>query len=172
MEKYEQALKSLFINKTLQDIEFYDSDMRYFSPDMEKTWIVDGGIEFNLDGEFVSYVFSAEQDFFNVFVEKLENLNERFESKNLGARDVPALDALVGKKVTGIEAKWNFYTELDEDFEPTGDKKYMPIELIVTFDDSSFLQLAAIQYNIQENQLINFQFNSERELLISLNKKI
>lgn len=171
MEQYEQILKDIFLNKTLNDIEFFDTDLRYISPDMDQTWIVDGGVQFNMDDKYVSFAFSGLQQFFNVFPGKVEDLHNEFELKFLGARDVTGINALVGNTVTDIKVVWNFYTELDEDFEETGEKKYMPSEIVLVFSNQSFLQMAAVEYNIHENKLINLHYNSERELLISLNKK-
>lgn len=171
MEQYEQLLKNIFLNKTLNDIEFFDTDLRYVSPDMEQTWIVDGGVQFQLDDSFVSFAYSGELQFFNIFLGQAEDIRDDIELKGLGAREVAGINSLVGKKVTDIKAVWNFYKDLDENFEEVGEKKYMPSEILLTFNDQSFLQMAAVQYNIMDNQVINLQYNSERELLVSLNKQ-
>lgn len=171
MEQYEQLLKDIFLNKTLNDIEFFDTDLRYVSPDMEQTWIVDGGVQFKLDDSFVSFAYSGELQFFNVFLGQAEDLRDDYKLNELGAKDVEGINNLIGKKVVDIKAIWNFYKDLDENFEEVGEKKYMPFEIQVTFDNQSFLQMAAVQYNILDNQIINLQYNSERELLVSLNKK-
>lgn len=171
MEKYEQLLNQLFLNKTLNDIEFFDHDLRYYSPNMDQTWIVDGGVQFLLDDQYVSFAFSGEYQFFNILLSKVEDIPNDFKMKSLGAKEVPGINALLGKMVTGIRPVWNFYQDLDEDFEPTGEKKYMPYELLLTFSDQTFLQIAAVEFSILDNEIAELQYNSERDLLISLNKK-
>lgn len=171
MEQYEQLLKSLFINKVLNDIEFFDQDLRYYSPDVDRTWIVDGGVQFQMNDSYISFAYSGELQFFNLFLSKAEEVPNDFEMKSLGAREVHGIQLLIGKTVTDVKALWNFYEELNEDFEPSGEKKYMPFEILITFNDQSFLQIATIEYRISENQISGMHYNSERDLLISLNKK-
>lgn len=171
MEQYEQLLRNIFLNKTLSDIDFFDTNLKYVSPDMEQTWIIDGGVQFKLDDNYVSFAYSGELQFFNIFLGKAEELRDDYELKSLGATEVEAINALVGKTITNINTVWNFYKDLDENFEEIGEKKYMPSEILLTFSDQSFLQMAAVEYNILENQIINLQYNSERELLVSVNKK-
>jgi hypothetical protein len=171
MEQYDQLLKSLFLNKTLNDIEFFDHDLRYYSPNMDQTWIVDGGVQFQMDESYVSFAYAGELQFFNLFLSKAEEIPNDFEFKSLGARDVVGIESQIGKSVTDVKATWNFYEELNEDFEPTGVKKYMPFEILLTFDNQSFLQIAAVEYRIADNQIVDLVYNSERDMLISLNKK-
>jgi hypothetical protein len=171
MEKYAKLLNQLFLNKTLNDIEFFDRDLRYFSPNMDQTWIVDGGVQFLIDDQYVSFAFSDEYLFFNILLSKVEEIPNDFKMNSLGAREVPGINALIGKTVTGVLPVWNFYQDLDEDFEPIGEKKYMPYELLLTFSDQSFLQIAAVEYRILGKEIAELHYNSERDLLISLNKK-
>lgn len=171
MEQYDELLKRLFVNKTLKDIEFYDHDLRYFSPNTDQTWIVDGGVQFQMDESYISFAYAGELQFFNLFLSKAEEISNDFEMKSLGAREVSGIESLIGKTVTEVKALWNFYEELDEDFEPTGEKKYMPFEILLTFSDQSFLQIAAVEYRISGNQIADLMYNSERDMLISLNKK-
>jgi len=172
MEQYEQLLKRVFLDKTLTDIEFFDHDLRYVSPDMEQMWIVDGGVQFHFDDEYVSFAYSGEFQFFNIFLGKVQELPNDFEMKPLGAMDVEGIKSLIGKTVVDVKAIWNFYKELDEDFEEIDEKKYMPFEILVTFNDGSFLQIAAIEFKILDNQIVNLHYNSERDIVISLNKKL
>jgi hypothetical protein len=172
MEKYDEVLKTYLLNKTLNDIEFYDSDLNYVSPDMDHTWILDGGIQLKLDNTYFSFAFSSEQEFFNAFSLKIDELNNEFELHSLGARDVNEINTLVGHQIIDIKTLWNFYTELDENFDQKNEKKYMPFEIILYFSNNSFLQIAAIEYEMENNKLINLHYNSERELLISINKKL
>lgn len=171
MEQYNELLQRLFLNKTLNDIEFFDHDLRYFSPNMDQTWVIDGGVQFQMDDTFISFAYAGELQFFNLFLSKAEDIPNDFEMKSLGAREVPGIEALIGKTVADVKAIWNFYEELDEEFEPTGEKKYMPFEILLKFRDQSLLQIAAVEYRIAGNQIVDLIYNSERDMLISLNKK-
>lgn len=171
MEQYEQLLRSLFLNKKLNDIEFFDHDLRYFSPNLDQTWIVDGGVQLQVDEQFISFAYSGELQFYNVFLSKAEDIPNDFKMKSLGAGEVAGINALTGKTITDVKALWNFYEELNEDFEPSGEKKYMPFEILLTFDDQSTLQISAVEYSILGDQIVNLKYNSERDLLISLNHR-
>jgi hypothetical protein len=172
MQTHEEQINKLLVGKTLNDIEFFDSDLLYVSPDMDHEWIVDTGIQLQLDDVFFCFAFTGEQEFFNVFPKKIEELGNEFETKALGARDVADINTIIGATITDVKARWNFYTELNDDIETYGDKKYMPFELILYFSNGSMLQIAAMNYEMLENKLVNLQYCSERELLISVNKII
>jgi hypothetical protein len=172
MEQYDQLIRDIFLNKTLNEIEFFDTDMRYFSPDMYQTWIVDGGIQLKIDEQYISFAYATEYQFYNIFLGKVEEVRTDEEVNSLGACDVEAINALLGKTVTDVKALWNFYKELDENFEEVDEKKYMPLEIVLTFNDGSLLQMAAIEYKVMGDKIANLRYNSERELLISVNKKV
>ncbi len=171
MEKHEQLLKNYLLNKTINDIEFFDTDLIYVSPDMEHTWIVDGGIQFKIDNDYFSFAFTTEQEFFNTFSLKVEELNNDFPLESLEAKNLEQVNSIIGTKITDVKAIWNFYNELDENFEEIAEKKYMPFEIILYLDNKSFMQIAVVDYVMENNSLKDLRYDSERELLISVNKK-
>lgn len=173
MEEHEQILRSLLIGKTLNDIEIFDTDLLYVSPDMDHEWIVDGGIQFKLDDGFFCFAYTTDQEFFNVFLEKVDDLGNEFEVKSLGARDVDEIDQLIGSTITEVTVQWNHYVEMVEGkVDEFGEKLYMPFEIILYFSNQSFLQIATVDYNIKGKNLQDLEYNSEGELLIAINRKI
>lgn len=172
MEKHKEVLDKLLLNKTLKDIEFYDTDLEYISPDMDHTWIIDGGIQLQIENDYFTFAFTSEQDFFNTFPLKFSDLKNEFKVKSIGAKEVNEINLLIGTKIVKTEYFWNFYNELDENGEEYGERKYMPFEIIIYFSNNSFLQIAAVNYEIKNNKLADLTYDSECELLISINKKM
>ncbi len=173
MEKHEELIEQIFVNKILKDVEFFDTDAKYLSPDMDQTWIIDGGVQFQLDDDFFSFAFTSKMEFFDLYDKKIDQLNNEFSVESLGAKDVERISYLINKKITSIEVKWNYYAELDENLDLKPEKNYMPVEIILYFDDSrNFLQLAVIDYGIRNGDLCGLQFDSSGDLLISANKRL
>ncbi len=172
MEKHEQELRALLLNKTLNDIEIFNTNLNFFSPNEERTWIVDGGIELKIDEDYFSFSYSTENDFFDAFTTPINKVKTNAELQALEAKNADEINNLIGKTITEIEVIWNFYTEFNEDNELETEKKYMPVQMILHFDNHSFLQISGLAYGVRNNELIDMELSSEAELLISVNDRV
>ena len=61
---------------------------------------------------------------------------------------------------------------MDENFENNGEKNYMPVELLISFENGSFIQIASVSLEILENKIQNIQYDSQSTLMVSVNKLV
>lgn len=169
MSDHEENIKALLLGKRVVEIELFDSDLKYYSDDMEHTWVVDGGIQIRLSDNWFSFCFQRSNDFFNVVTQPITDAVD-FKIKKLGAMDVAEIKALAGKEITDIKTRWNYYSELNEEAEPVGEPVYIPVEIILTFNNTSILQMAAVSYEIIDDHFGGFSYDSENDLLVSVNR--
>ena len=172
MEELESLIKGYLHNKELLDIEFFNANKNYYIPDPDKLWIIDSGVELTLPDQKFSFGWAMDKEFFNVIPGGIDGLTGELKVEQLGARNVEGLNALIGSRIHKVDLKWNFYHELDENFEIKEEKKFMPFEIIMTFDNSSTLQLAAVDFGLRDGQLVNLTYESQGNLMISLNEII
>ncbi|HRZ41696.1 MAG TPA: hypothetical protein P5228_03225 [Bacteroidales bacterium] len=172
MSTNEQTLRDFLIGKQLKDIEFWDTDLKYISPNIDNLWIIDGGIELNIDDDFFSFAWSESMEMFMAYPLRINEYNKEVSFAAMGAREVAGIENLIWATITEVSFVWNFYFKLNDEGEPVWDKKLIPNEIVLYFSNDSFLQIAAIDYQIQCNKLEELTYCSEGELLISLNKKI
>ena len=167
-----ELLNSQLLNKTLNDIEFFDQFLEYISPDDKLFWLVDGGIQLKIDDAYFSFAWSYDDEFFNLVPKKVNEISQELQFQNLEAKQEPKIKNLIGSTITHVESKWNTYQDLDDDLQPSGEIKYMPLEIIIHFSNLCFLQIAAIRCEVDDLKLLGMFYNSESDLLISLNKKV
>lgn len=171
MEQLERVIGKFLLNRTLTDIEFYNINPYYFSPDPEKTWIINGGIQLTFDDDNFSFGWNEKKEFFEAIPSSFDALITDLTFESLGAKNVRGLQGLMGKSVSDLKFKWNFYQEYDEDFKLKEEKKYMPFEIIIEFDDGAFLQVSAVDCEIDTDKIGAIIYDSQAQLLISLNEK-
>lgn len=170
----ENKIKGYLIGKELTDIDFYTINDKYWVFDEDHTWVIDCGINLDFqDGSF-SFGHDCEKGFYDIHFGKIDHLAGEFVIKNLEAVNIEGIHNLIGKRVIDVKVKSNFYYDLDENYEPTEHKNFMPMEILVHFEDNNFLQLAAISFQVdkESKQIINAEYDSEADFLISLNKPI
>lgn len=167
----ESAIKNFLLNKELTAIEFYNINDKYWVFDEEKVWVLDCGIELSFGNELFSFGWNTEKQLYEHHFGKLEKLLGELKPKTLHAMEVEGIKELAGKKITDLKIQWNFYHDLDENYEPLEQKNYMPMEMILTFDNGSVLQLAAVNFEVDtENKSIhNVTFDSTGDFLVALN---
>lgn len=170
MDKLEKAIKESLLNKQLTDIEFFIIGPRYLSPDEEHTWIIDGGVELKLDDTIFSFGWDETQAFFDICSEPLDKLTGETKIQNLEAKNITGISALIGHKIKDLHFKWNFYYEYDDNFELIDEKKYMPFEIVLEFDNNSTVQIATVLFRAQNNTITDLVYDSQGQLLVSLNK--
>jgi len=170
-EEREAELQAKLSGQPLTDLEFYAVNPRYFSPDPERTWILSGAIELTFGETVFTFGWNEEKEFFDAEYRSFSEMLHSLPSEPLEAKNVETLHKLIGQSITGITCQWNFYQEYDEDFNLSEEKKYMPKEMVLTFEDGSTLQLATVAYEMLENAVGDMIFDSQAQLLISLNKR-
>lgn len=72
--------------------------------------------------------------------------------------------------MTAVTAKWNWYNNLDDELEPVGEKQYILIEVVFSFENGHHFQVATISYEIENKSIHKARFDSQGELLLSLDR--
>lgn len=166
----EKEIKRHILGKPLTAIEFYNLNRNYLVPDENHIWIIDGGIELCFGSDVFSFAWSDTNQFYMHCREKIGTLTGEMKTAPLGATEIEGIRELIGKKITGAEIVWNWYSDMDENYEPTDVMHYMPMGIDLLFDNGSRLQLAAIKYALDPAtvSVIDPTYDSEGELLITL----
>jgi hypothetical protein len=170
----EKSIRNFICNKPITDIEFFDFNDKYFALNEDRLWIVDGGIELHFGNESFTFGWHQDHSIFTHHFGELTDICGDLEAADLDAINLPEVNQLIGKTIKEITFQWNWFSELDENFEPKEEKIYVPSEMIITLEDGYRIQLAAISYGIdfQTKSIQNPVFDSEGSFLISLNLPI
>ena len=167
----EKIIRDHLIGKKIQKIEFYDYNNLYLVFDPEHQWVVDFCIYIELNEGFIMYYFDGENECVEFSTEKnIEDIDPEGNAQALGAFDIQGLKILQGKEITDIHFRWSFYRLLDESFELTEKKYYLPTEMILVFENGHRLQIASVQYAIDKKtkKMINIEYDLVGELLVTL----
>jgi hypothetical protein len=174
MTDLQNTLNNVLLNKELTAIEFYTINDKYWVFDEEKVWVVDCGIQMTFNEDTFTFGWNSEKQFYEHHLGKIEEITGDHEITPLHANEVESIQKLIGNKITEIKYKWNFYHDLDENYEPMEQKNYMPMEMILSFENGSELQLAAVNFKVDTvNKTIgSATFDSTGNFLITMNHLI
>ena len=166
----ETSIKSFILNKTVTAVDFYLIKEKYYVFDEEHTWVIDAGAEISFGDEKFSFGWNAAAEIYQHHFGAITELYDEIEIANLDEQDVSGLKNLAGNKITDVKFQWTWYSGLDENFEPLETKNYIPVEMLLTFENGSILQLAAINYAIDfpTKSLKDITFDSEGSFLVTL----
>ncbi|MCE3279954.1 MAG: hypothetical protein K0S44_2145 [Bacteroidetes bacterium] len=174
MTDLQNTLNNVLLNKELTAIEFYTINDKYWVFDEEKVWVVDCGVQLTFNEYIFTFAWNSEKQFYEHHLGKIEEITGDHEITPLHANEVESIQKLIGNKITEVKYKWNFYHDLDENYEPMEQKNYMPMEMILSFENGSVLQLAAVNFKVDTvNKTIgSATFDSTGNFLITLNHLI
>lgn len=167
----EQQILDFLLNKTVTDIEFFIINEKYYVFDPERIWVIDAGLEISIGDERFCFGWNPEKEVYQHHFGKLSDLLDDIHPVDLDESSPAGIKSLVGGKITDVKIHWNWYSDLDENFEPLEQKNYIPVEMILTFDNGHVLQLAAVDYGIDvvNKSMKDITFDSERSFLVTLN---
>jgi len=170
----EESIRNFLLNKTVTDIEFYIINENYFVFDENHIWVIDAGVEIGMGEESFSFGWNSEKTIYEHHFGKMSGLTMDTATTDLDAFHIEGLKNLQGKKIRDLEFQWNWYSDMDEHFEPIEPKNYIPVELIITFENGSVLQLAAIDYKLDvvNKAMKDVVFDSEGNFLVTLDHPV
>ncbi len=175
MNELDKKIKQQLIGKTLSNIKLYNINDDYYAFYQESHWVFDGGIQFNIDNSIACWGYDYEAEMFEFSINK--EITEHLAETNyyqIDSNNIKGVSELQGAKIKDVDIKWEFYQKIDENFEPFGEKIYTPIEIILHFDLNMTLQLALIDFEIDEKpfRMINPTYHLEGEMFYSFNNEI
>jgi hypothetical protein len=77
--------------------------------------------------------------------------------------------ALANKVIQSVDIEWNWYQMMDDNFELEEQLHFAPLGIVLGFEDDKSLQLAAIQFGLDDKSIANLSYLPEGDLLVSLN---
>jgi hypothetical protein len=173
-EALTSSINNVLLNKELTGIEFFNINDKYWVFDEDKVWVLDSGIQLTFGNEVFSFAWDSEKQFYTHHFGPVSEISGELEFYPLEAMNIEGISALIGKKISSIDYKWNFYHDLDENFEPLEQKNYMPMEMLLSFDSGNVLQLAGIEFavDLENNKISTASFDSTGNFLVTLDHKI
>jgi hypothetical protein len=174
MTDLQNTLDNILLNKELTAIEFYTINDKYWVFDEEKVWVVDCGVQLTFGEDVFTFAWNSEKQFYEHHIGRIEEITGDHEITALHAMELEGIQKLIGNKIIDIKYKWNFYHDLDENYEAKEEKNYMPMEMILTFESGSILQLAAVNFKVDtvKKTIDRAVFDSTGNFLITLNHQI
>lgn len=162
-----EELNFLLPGKIIESVKCYNvnNDLLIFNPKGQA--VIDGGVEIQLNDLTLSIGWSPELELFDVTVNPISTLLKKLDFYQIDTKQLEIGSDLVGLKIVSYSAQWNWYQDLNDDFEPVGNKKYILNELILTFENGRTFQIASINYKLDSNGLQDLILDSQGELMLS-----
>jgi hypothetical protein len=161
------VLELNFLGKKLTSIQCYNVNDKYvvFNPD--SLAVIDGGVELTFEEHKLVIGWNAELELFDVVTTSIEPLLGDLDYHPIDSAELSIGHLLIGSKLISMDTKWNWFQKLNEKSKPVGQKQHILKEVIFTFQSGQILQLAAIQYTIEDKKLSKAQYDSQGELLLA-----
>jgi len=171
LQQLQNQLNHDFIGKRLQKINFVQVNPQYFEFDENSLWVLDGGIELHLENHKI-YTFAWNND------AELMDLWQGNADVKMSNLDFYALDkinditnaTISNKIITAVDFEWNWYQMMDENFELEDKLNFAPLGMVLHFDDGQHLQLASVQFGLEDKSLANLSYLPEGDMLVSINR--
>lgn len=165
----EKELRAYLIGKKLSQLSLNQVNIGNIVFEKDKKWLIDGGVTLDFGDFKFSLGWDSELELFRSLNAGIHYLTREIELRSFNEKDFPALRNLRGLEVTDISIKWNFYCNLDEDFQPLEEKNYILKEIILTFQKTHRLQISTVDYDYINGEISNFRYGAESEILVMLN---
>ncbi|MEZ4800294.1 MAG: hypothetical protein R2809_11075 [Flavobacteriales bacterium] len=147
-----EDLKRLILGKTLTSIRLFNVNDNYFAFNPDNLAVIDGAVELIFDDQKLIIGWNFDAEFFDVSTDTVESLLGEADYYQIDPSDLPIGLDLMGLNVISLEAQWSWYYNLDDELEPIGPKQFVPLEVIVTLDNNSKIQLATTTLKLKINQ--------------------
>ncbi|WP_430817796.1 hypothetical protein [Carboxylicivirga sp. RSCT41] len=175
MTEIDILIKQKLLGKTISTIRLFNINDDYYAFYEDSHWVFDGGIQFCIDDAIVCWGYDYEKEMMELsFDKEITDKLEGTKHYQVDSKNIKGISELQGATIKDVSIKWEFYQNIDENFEPYGDKIYAPIEIVLYFDFNMTLQLALIDFEIDEQafKMVQPTYDLEGEMLYSFNKQI
>lgn len=169
----ESEIRNNLIGQTITKINAFNFNHDFTTLNPKSKWVIDGGIQLELNDRIFSFGWNFDNEGFEY---SFENIGVLFGNQQVFALN--DIDHTINRtvsccKIVDVELEWGFYSLLNEDFEVSNEKMYMPVHLNLKLNNQLFFNLALVLVNYQnETELpIIEQLDLGGELFISINEK-
>jgi hypothetical protein len=173
LKEWEDQFYNALVGTRLKDISLIQVNPKYFAFDVERVWVLDGGIELTLeDGRKMTYAWNKDVELMDLQFGEPDSLLLDLDFYVINEISEKVMSSLHDKKILDVEFEWNWYQMLNEDFELEDEFHYAPLGMTLAFEDNQTLQLASIRFQLDGQTLANAHYLPEGDMLVSLNELI
>lgn len=168
-----------FKNKNLGDslnqlellqIRYFNINDDYLIVDSENLLVIDGAVSLQFsDSKKLTIGWNATLELFDTIEQDASVLLNDSNAYELTLENETLMKQFIGKTVQSTDVKWNWYQDLNDDYEPDGPQMHIVEELILKFEDESTLQIATVSYSLEQNGITKLEFDPQGQLMISAN---
>lgn len=172
MEEASALLLDLFTKNSLTNIVVYNASKKYFEIKENQTWIYQGGIELSFGEKVFTLAWDHGNDSYDYNLEGgVKPLLKDLDYYSVEILEIESISSLLGKKIIGVDFEWEFYQDFNEEGEMMDEKFYVPIGMLLKFENGNQLQIATIETRIEADslKLVDPVYNLCGDLLISVN---
>ncbi len=165
-------LESILLGKRVVDLKLYNVNDDFFVFDPKNLAVIDGGISMQLEYSELNIAWNADLELFDVTIGPIESLLQDLGYYLISEEDLSIGRSMINQKIERIEPRYSWYHYLNDDSEASGPKNYVLEQLIIYFANKSVVQIATIDYSIENRSLIDPVFNIYGTLMIATNNII
>jgi len=170
INELKQTLESIMLSGSLMELNFYQVNDNFFELSNEGIWIIDAGIEFKFPSGIISAAWNSKLECYVLENKSVKTIYGQDNLHQLDNKNISELKKYVGLDVVDSNFK-SMEFEYVVDYTMRTEKEERFVELILEFQNKSKIQIAFIDYTLEENKgPVNFSFNIITELLISTKK--
>jgi hypothetical protein len=164
-----ETLSTWLIGEQLQNIALYQVNEHYFvfNP---TTIVIDGGIVLDFGNKKLSIGWNAEKELIDSSTDSINSLLGELEYYTLEDDEIAIMTCVTGRNVVNIEIKWSWYNDVNDDFEFIDGDRYIIEEIIIEFEGGVHLQIATIDYTVEDRKIHKPVFSCQGEILVTTNR--
>lgn len=172
MKESEQELKNILLSGPLKDVIMYNTNATFFELPEEGYWIIDTGIELVFPSGTISAAFDIELESFVIKSTTVKNIYKQDNLYPIETENTPELKKFIGLTIDEVTFK-SLDFDFVLDYTMKTEKQNWFVELNLTFENKTQIQIALIDYKLEQNFPPNdFVYEVCRELLIATKNKI
>ncbi len=156
-------------NQELLEIRYFNIHDDYFIFDSENLLIIDGAVLLQFSTTKLTLGWNANLELFDTVEEDVSVLLKDSNFYELDLDNEVLTKKFIGKKIQSTSVKWNWYQDLNDDYEPDGPQMNIIEELVLKFEDGSSLQIATVRYTLNQKNVTDLEFDPQGQLMISAN---
>lgn len=172
MPNKEEQIKQIITSGPLAKINFYQVNEVFFELSEDGYWLIDTGIELIFPSGTISAAWNSTLDCFELKNDIVKNMYTGDNLFQLETKNMNSLNRFIGLNVVetnfktkGIEyiVDYTMRTEIEKQF----------VELILTFQNKEKIQIALVNFTLEENKApTDFAYSINTSVLISTKKII
>jgi hypothetical protein len=166
-----EELASKLIGQVLTDMQFFNVNDNYFVFSPKSQVVIDGGVVLTFNDYQLVIGWSEELELVVLTTNTIETVLGKLDFYQIPTDELLP-DGIIGTAIISAQTTWNWYHDLDDDLEQIGEKQYIPYELVLQLEGEHSIQLASIAYRIENKNIHNPMYDSQGQLLVSIDKMV